>query len=105
MAAEFSLIFQEMTTTVISSLGTDAKKVADQTTQFFSGHHDALKQIADFASKGELTEEEIKSEVEDELLVFQSEMLTAKVAEKAAIERAVNTAGKSLTKAIFAWLP
>jgi polyhydroxyalkanoate synthesis regulator phasin len=105
MALDFNALFKDVTENAISSLEKDGMKIADQTTKLLSVHKEAIKQISDYVLNGELTVEEAKSEIEDELKTFQSEMLAAKVAGKAAIQKAINAVSESIIKAVSAYMP
>jgi hypothetical protein len=105
MAFDINIVLKQMTDAAISSLGKDAKNAATQTNVTLAAHRDVLAQISDLALAGDLTEEELRLEIREELAMFQTEMLAAKVADKAALQRAAHAAGEILMGALAELLP
>jgi hypothetical protein len=105
MDFEINTVLNRMADAAVSSLGSDAKKAATQTNALFAAHRDILKQISELALAGDLTLEELRTEVRDELLTFESEMLDSNVADKSAIQKAANAANDILIDALTELLP
>jgi hypothetical protein len=105
MAFDIDIVLKQMAAIIASSLGKDAKNAAAQTSATLAAHRDVLKQIADLALAGDLTEEELRLEIKEELLVFQSEMLALNVADKAALQRAAGAASEIMIGALAELLP
>src|SRR3954467_11118119 len=61
---------------------------------------DALEEIAAARVKGDITEEEMQSQLEDEKLTFQAALLACEVKAKATAQQAANAAFKVLEQAI-----
>jgi len=66
---------------------------------------DALAEIARVRLAGEIDDEELKSQLEDERLVLEAALEVCKLEEKVAIQKAVNAALKVLEEAIKSCLP
>jgi hypothetical protein len=106
MVFDINIVLKEMSEAIVGSLGDDAnKKAGTQTSVLFAAHRDTLKQISDLALAGDLTLEELRTEVRDELLLFESEMLASHLAGKATIQKAANAANDILIDALTELLP
>jgi hypothetical protein len=79
-------------------------KVKDCTEEALREQEEALKEIAEACVKGELTEDEMRSQLEDEREAFQMVLLACEVKAKATAQRAANAAFKVLEQAIRACL-
>ena len=75
-------------------------KIKDCAEEALKEQEDALKEIAAARLKGELTDEEVKSQLEDEQETFEAALLACEVKTKAAAQRAANAAFKVLEEAI-----
>jgi hypothetical protein len=65
---------------------------------------DALKDIAAARIKGDITEEEMQSQIDDERKTFEAALLACEVKVKATAQQAANAAFKVLEQAIRACL-
>jgi hypothetical protein len=102
MAFVFGNTFNEMASSLLTSFGKDSVKYKSQINDIFDGHRKEIEKISRMALAGDLTEPEFESEMKDELVVFESELLALKVAGKASVQRAINGAVAILIKAIYA---
>jgi hypothetical protein len=101
MAFDYESIFNEMVSAGEKSLSTDGTRMTSQVRELLANHQDQLKQLADAGLSGQLSPEDLKSEIEDELVVFKCELLAAKVAGEAALQNAINAVTVVLVNAVI----
>ena len=77
-------------------------KIKDCAKEALEEQEEALKEIAAARLRGDLNEEEMQSELEDEEKTFQAALLACKVKAKATAQEAANAAFKVLEQAIRA---
>lgn len=65
----------------------------------------ALQEIADARLRGEITDDEMRSELDDEALALKAALLSCQVQAKAMVQEAANAAIAVLTDAIKTALP
>lgn len=101
MAFDFESVFNEMVSAGEKSLNTDGTKMTSQVRELLANHQDQLKQLAEAGLSGQLSPEDLKSEIEDELVVFKCELLAARVAGEAALQNAINAVSGVLVNAVI----
>jgi hypothetical protein len=96
MALDIDILLEEMAAAAVSCLEGDAKKALARIKALLLSRRGTFQQLSYLALSDELTEEGLRLETKDEMLLFQSEMLASRVADLAAIQEAANAAGEIL---------
>ncbi len=65
---------------------------------------DALQDIADARLRGEINDDELKSQLDDEQKTLEAALLVCQIKAKAMVQKAVNAAAKVFTGAVGAAL-
>lgn len=105
MAFNFDGVLKEMADTVAVSLGGDSKKVKARTDKLLNAHREILHELAELALSGDLSEEELRSEIDDEMNVFKSELVASKIATESLLLKAVNAGTNVFLKALLSRMP
>lgn len=104
MSFNIQSVFNEMLAAASDVLSAEWSKVKNCVENAFEDERDALKDIAQAYLGGEINEDEMKSQLEDEEEVLKAALLACKVAEKVAAQKAANAAISVLEGAIKAAL-
>ncbi|MBK8065289.1 MAG: hypothetical protein IPK29_15540 [Betaproteobacteria bacterium] len=100
MALDFDKVFDDMLGAAAGVLSAEWPKVKACVEGAFKREREALEGIARARLKGEIGDEDAKSQLEDEKLVLEAELLVCKVQGKVAAQQAVNAAIGVLAAAI-----
>jgi hypothetical protein len=104
MPFDISETLEKMLDAVKSVAKEDWPKIEGYAKTILQNERVALANLAELRVKGELTEEEFKSELQDEKDTVEAELLAAQVLGKAAVQKAANAAIKVFTDAVLALL-
>jgi hypothetical protein len=104
MAFDSSDTLKEMVAAVEDVVAGEWPKIKDCAQDALKDQEDALDEIAAARVKGDITEEEMQSQLEDERVTFQAALLACEVKAKATAQQAANAAFKVLEQAIRACL-
>ena len=105
MIIDMNGILQEMVDVIAATLKKDGQKVKNQTRELLQAHKDALVELSGFALDGELTEEELESEIAEEMVILESELVDSGIAGKTAAEKAVSAATDHFRKKVIDLMP
>jgi hypothetical protein len=100
MAFDFKPVFKEMVATIVRSLAIQANSDIDKVTSHLENHYTMLRLLAELHYSGDLAIDDFKREVENELAAYRSEIITRKIAERSAVQKAINEAKNVLMKAV-----
>lgn len=104
MGFHIDAVLGDMLDAVKDSVDADWDDVKGYAKQVFENEKEALKALAEQRIRGELTEEELKSELDDEKDTLEAELKAIQVMNKAMAQKAANAAVDVLSNAIKAAL-
>ena len=104
MAFDIDGTFSDMLDAAGAVLGKEGPAVQACVKRAFAASREALKAIADARLAGQLDDDEMQSELDDEARTLKAALLACKVKAKAAAQKAINAAMDVLVKAINAAL-
>ena len=104
MAFEVKTTLNDMLAAMEKVLAGEWPKIRSCMTKALEDEAEALKDIAEARLKGEIDEDEMKSELDDEKLALKAALLACQVQAKVAAEQAANAAIQVLADAIKAAL-
>jgi hypothetical protein len=104
MAFDSSETLREMMAAAQDVVAGEWPKIKDCAQDALKDQEDALKDIAEARIKGDIDENEMQSEIEDERKAFEAALLACEVTAKATAQQAANAAFKVLEQAITACL-
>ncbi|SRR6266496_171198 len=100
MAFDSAETLENMANAVRDVVASDWPKVRSCVERALKDQEEALKEIAATRLENELTDEEMKSELEDEKKTFEAALLACEVRAKAMAQQAANAAFQVLEQAI-----
>ena len=104
MSFDINAVIGDMLIAIKHSVGADWKDIGGYAKQILENEKEALARLAEQRLQNEISEEEWKSELEDEKDTVEAEMKAVQVMTKAMAQRAANAAMDVLYKAIKAAL-
>ena len=104
MSFDIDAVLGDMLIAVKDSVDADWDDVKGYAKQVFENEKEALAELAEQRLRGKITEEELKSELDDEKDTVEAELKAIQVMTKAMAQRAANAAMDVLSKAIKAAL-
>ena len=104
MSFDIDLVLGDMLSAMKDSVDADWDDIKGYAKQVLENEKEALADLAEQRIRGEITEEELQSELEDEKDTVEAEMKAIQVITKAMAQRAANAAIDVLFKAIKAAL-
>ena len=102
MSIDIDAVLGDMLAAVKDSIEADWDDIEGYAKQVLENEKDALAELAEQRLRGDLTEEELESELDDERDTVEAELKAIQVMTKAAAQRAANAAMDVLSKAISA---
>jgi len=105
MSFDIEKVSNEMISAARAVLFAESPKIQSCIQAAFKEEQNVLETIANARLKGDIDDEELKSQLEDEKDVLKAALLACKVKEKAAAQKAVNAAIKVLSDAIKVAIP
>ena len=104
MSFDIETVLGDMLTAVKDSVDADWDDVKSYAKQVLENEKETLAELAEQRLRGKITEEELKSEFDDEKDTIEAELKAIQVMTKAMAQRAANAAMDVLSKAIKAAL-
>ena len=104
MSFNIDTTLEDMVAAVKAIVDKDRHKISGYAKQIFDDEKKTLNQIALLRLSGQITDEELQSEIEDEKDTVQAQLLALKVLNKATAQKATNAALNVLYKAVIAAL-
>jgi hypothetical protein len=104
MSFNIDTTIEDMVTAVKGIVDEDKDKIKGYARQIFDEEKQTLNQLALLRVSGQITDEELQSELEDEKDTVQAQLLALKVLNKATAQRAANAALDVLYQAVIAAL-
>lgn len=104
MSFNIDATLEDMAAAVKGIVNKDRQKISGYAKQIFEEEKQTLNQIALLRLSGQLTDEELQSEIEDEKDTVQAQLLALKVLNKATAQKAANAALNVLYNAVIAAL-
>lgn len=104
MSFDIDAVLGDMLSAVKDSVGSDWNDIEGYAKQVLENEKDMLAELAEQRLRGEITEDELKSELDDERDTVQAEMQAIQVMTTAMAQRAANAAMDILFNAIKAAL-
>lgn len=102
MSFDIDAVLGDMLSAMKDSVDTEWDEIEGYAKQILDNEKDALSELAEQRLRGEITEEELKSELDDEKDTVEAEMKAIQVMTKAMAQRAANAALDVLYNAIKA---
>ena len=93
---------KQMLESVKAALGDEWPKIKDSMKQVLKDEREALDRIAAARISGKITDDDLKSQLEDEKEAFAAGLSMVKAVGKAATQKAVNAALDTFWKAVMA---
>ena len=100
MGFKIDQALEDMTGAVASVVSNDWPGIKSCVEKALQDEKDALKEIVDAHEAGDLTDEDLESQLEDEKLALESALLACQVKTKVMAQNAANAAINALTAAI-----
>lgn len=100
MSFDIEQTLKDMTKAIGTVLTGELPKVQDCINQVLKDEKDALKDIADARLRGEINDDELKSQLDDEKKTLVAALLVCEIKAKLMVQKAVNAAVKVFTDAI-----
>jgi hypothetical protein len=104
MSFNIDTAIEDMVTAVKGIVDEDKDKIKGYARQIFDEEKQTLSQLAFLRMSGQITDEELQSELEDEKDTVQAQLLALKVVNKATAQKAANAALNVLYKSVIAAL-
>lgn len=105
MSFDISESIGQMASAMEQSVGQDisvgAGQIASFAAQALSKQKESLAELAQARLENELDQDEFEEELQREMLIVETEMLTADVMAKAAVQKAIQAAITVLSKAVM----
>jgi len=98
---DFNPVFDEMLAAAGELLKPDMANADAPAKELLAKHHTALKTIAELHVQGELSLEEFQSDLRDEMMMFNMELVALEAPENVALQNAVNAVRDVLSKAVM----
>ena len=105
MACDIGVVLKDMANAAKGIIAGDWPGVQNCVQQSLKDQEDDLKDIAAARIKGDITDDDLKSQLEDQKGVLEAALLVCKIKGKKMAQDAVNAAFAVLEKAIMAALP
>lgn len=104
MNFDIDAVLADMLSAMEDSVDSDWRDVRDHAKQVLQNEKEALANLAEQRLRGDITEDELRSELEDERDTVEAEMKAVQVMTKAMAQQAADAAMEVLFKAIRAAL-
>jgi predicted phage gp36 major capsid-like protein len=101
---DIDAVLADMLSAMEDSVDSDWRDVRDHAKQVLQNEKEALANLAEQRLRGDITEDELRSELEDERDTVEAEMKAVQVMTKAMAQQAADAAMEVLFKAIRAAL-
>jgi hypothetical protein len=101
LAFDFNPVFNEMLAAVGESFKPNMVNMETQAKKLLVKHHAALKTIAELHVQGELSLEEFQSDLRDEMMIFNMELVAMEAPGNAGLKKAVTGVRDVLAKAVM----
>ena len=92
MSFDFDAVLGDMLGAVKESVDADWQELSDYSKQVLENEKQTLKDLAQLRLDGDITDEELKSELEDEKDTVEAELAAIQVVTKAMAQKAANAA-------------
>jgi len=100
MSFNINNVINDMVSAMKNSVESDAEDISGYAQQVLQGEKETLQELAELRLNGQITDEELKSELQDEKDTVEAQMLALVVMNKAMIQKAANAAMDVLFKAV-----
>ena len=100
MAFDFEETFKDMFDAAEGIVEGDFPELKSKLKEVLNNEKDALKEIAEARIRGEITDEDLKSQIEDEKITLESGILMLEVQAKVTLQNALNAAMNVLKSAL-----
>ena len=100
MAFNFEDTFKDMFNVAEGVVEGDFPELKSKLEEVLNNEKDALKEIAEARIRGEITDEDLKSQIEDEKITLESGILMLEVQAKVTLQNAINAALNVLYSAL-----
>ena len=100
MSFNINNVINDMVSVMKNSVESDAEDISGYAQQVLQGEKETLQELAELRLNGQITDEELKSELQDEKDTVEAQMLALVVMNKAMIQKAANAAMDVLFKAV-----
>jgi hypothetical protein len=100
MSFDINTVLGDMVDSVKGIVADDAGKIGGYAKTIMENEKESLEELAKARLFGEISEDELKEEIEREKMVVEAELLTLEIMTKATAQRAVNAAMEIFVKAI-----
>lgn len=104
MSLNINDIIKDMANSAKKSLQEEGSGVGDEVLNILEQNKDNIAELAAARSQGDIDEADFKIEMEREKQVLEVQLLAMEIASKSAIQKAMNAAMSTLTKAVSAAL-
>ena len=102
MSFDLSSVFNDMAKSAANVLGDEAGTAGQDVLKVLQNNKDAIAELVEARTSGDINEEEFESELGRERLVLEAELISLEIMAKSAVQKAMNAAMDTLKSALMA---